>query len=389
MKTRFFMFGTILAVFVLFTHCFKDDPKINEESQLQAPTEATLDDYPRLENSYSVSNMKKALESLQNKSGKGPDNPYAAIRIKPTHFYVKFIPRNEEELLAVKRDTLIELYDHPLDVEDWVIRDFFNSIEYDNRPPELWAAVRVDHQLPKGCPSRILERLFIPDELKINPRGKNTNTFPYADELVEESLRLTGNFDDTQTATAKAGKWTPSGNIKALYNRPLQGLKVRARHWFTTHVGYTKWNGNFTCNGSFKNGKKANYSAVFEQNGLFDVRDGTFGQATHKAVLKIEGKWVESINIGPSLRFSYIYMAAFDRYFLNFRGTSPPVGSGTDSALKISYYHKEGNLSHSAWTNFGVFPSIRIYLKSENEDYAFTPVQIYAVTSHELSHSAH
>jgi hypothetical protein len=404
------MFGTILAVFVLFTHCFKDDPKINEETQLQTPTEETLDDYPRLENPYSVSNMKKALESLQNKSGKGPDNPYAAIRIEPTHLYVKFTPRNEEELLAVKRDTLIELYDHPLDVEDWVIRDFFNFNQDDNRPPELWAAVKVDHRLPRGCPSRILERLHIPDELKTSPRGKNTTAFSYLDKLVEESLQLTGNFDDTQTA--KAGKWTPSGNIKAS-NRPLQGIKVRARRWFTTHVGYTKWNGDFTCDGQFK--RPANYSLIYERKSVFDIRDGAFGQANVDGP-KIQGKWIYNSTGGRPLNYGYVYKAAYDYFYKNPFGThSPPSSPGLQNALKISYYHKNGGSSFQAWktwftattliaiaggASFLIGPlvpqaittallltstnsPIKIYWNNENT------TKIYAVTAHELAHAAH
>ena len=396
MKTTLTRVGTILATMTLFVQCQKDLEGTEVLSQQPQESLQAVDsntDYPRLENPYSVTNMKKALESLKSKTSKGPDNAYAAVNIKPTHLYVKFIPRNEAELSAVKRDTLIELYEHPLDVEDWVIQAYFTYETASNRPPELWAAVKVGHRLPRGCPSQILERLYIPDEMKHNPRGKNTTvSHPFADELVEESFRLTGN--PLNKTTAKAAKWTPSGNIKA-QNRPLQGIKVRARRWLTTHVGYTDSYGNFSCDGDFR--RPANYSLVYERKSVFDVRDGTFGQATVDGP-KIEGAWVYNSTGGKPVNYGYVYKAAYDYFYKNPFGTySPPSSPGLQNALKISYFHKNGGSGFEAWRSWFtplriIIPPLSLFVSSSpvrifKDDHS--PSKIYSVTAHELGHAAH
>ena len=391
MKTKTYVFGIFFALLALFITCENEPSQIDEAIQ-NTIVDDPLANLPRLENPYSVSNMRKALESLQSKTTKGPDNPYTALNIRPTHLYVKFTPRNEHELLAVKQDTLIELYDYPLDVEDWVINRYSESNYRENKPPQLWASIKVDQKIPKGCPSVVLERLFIPNENKINPRGKyNEEPFLFADELIEESFRLTEN--DLSNITAKAAEWTPSGNIKA-QNRPLQGLKVRARRWFTTHVGFTNSVGNFTCNGKFK--RPANYSLVFERKSVFDVRDGTFGQANVDGP-KIKTPWVYNATAGRPLNYSYVYKAAFDYFYKNPFGThDPPSSPGTSNALKISYYHQNGGSGFHAWKTwftpakillplnlFITSSPIRIYREN------YTATKIYAVTAHEIAHAAH
>lgn len=416
MKTTLTRVGTILATITLFVQCQKDlegTEVLSQQPQESLQAADSNTDYPRLENPYSVTNMKKALESLKNKTSKGPDNAYAAVNIRPTHLYVKFIPRNEAELSAVKRDTLIELYEHPLDVEDWVIQTYFTYDTASNRPPELWAAVKVGHRLPRGCPSQILERLYIPDEMKHNPRGKNTTvSHPFADELVEESFRLTGN--PLNKTTAKAAKWRPSGSIYTNYIVPIQGIKVRARRWFTTHTGYTNYYGDFICDGTFT--RAANYSLVFERKSVFDVRDGAFGQANVNGP-KIKDPWYYNSTGGRPVNYSYVYKAAYDYFYKNPFGTySPPSSPGLQKALKISYYHKNGSSSFMSWKTWfntaslvviaGVIGTatggvlipraittsllltstnspIKIYWNNDN------PIKIYAVTAHEMAHAAH
>lgn len=67
----------------------------------------------KLENPYSVENMKKALEELQ---GSGMSSK-SSIDISATHLYVRFLPKNEDELTVLKNDTTLDLFDYPLDYE--------------------------------------------------------------------------------------------------------------------------------------------------------------------------------------------------------------------------------------------------------------------------------
>ena len=69
----------------------------------------------KLNNPYSVANMRKAYQSLAltNRSLNASD----AANIKATHYYVKFMPEDEKDLSTLKKDSTIEYYQHPLDVE--------------------------------------------------------------------------------------------------------------------------------------------------------------------------------------------------------------------------------------------------------------------------------
>ena len=66
----------------------------------------------KLENPYSVDNMKKAWNNISS-SGRLSEE----IEIAPTHYYVKFKPVNEEEREILTDDTTLVLYDYPLDYE--------------------------------------------------------------------------------------------------------------------------------------------------------------------------------------------------------------------------------------------------------------------------------
>ena len=76
---------------------------------------------------------------------------------------MKFTPNTEAELQAIKQDTLIELYEHPLDIEITEGIEFVTSNYNLETPPELWASININHNIPEGCPFEILEYLYIPD----------------------------------------------------------------------------------------------------------------------------------------------------------------------------------------------------------------------------------
>lgn len=64
----------------------------------------------QLENPYSIENMQKAMENMESQLK-------SAIKVKTTHYYVRFRPKSEQELEILKRDSTIDIYDYPLDVE--------------------------------------------------------------------------------------------------------------------------------------------------------------------------------------------------------------------------------------------------------------------------------
>jgi hypothetical protein len=168
----------------------------------------------KLENPYSVVNMRKAWESLQAKSKVSKDG-----EIKATHLYVKFKPKDEDELAILKTDSTLVLYDVPLDHEMSEEGEFYHDPELPiDQPTYQYASIPVSQEIPKDVEFEILEELFIPDE-EIDSDGDEKSSFASKEtiyQLVDESLRLTGNLDVEEIAgsvTAKR-KWRPAGIIR-------------------------------------------------------------------------------------------------------------------------------------------------------------------------------
>jgi len=287
----------------------------------------------KLENPYSVANMKKAFDNLQKHKGRAKTMG-GISEVTTTHLYIKFKPKTEEELDILKSDTTLILYDYPLDYRIEEGGSYYHDPEVPaDQPTYQYCAVGVDKQLPSGVEYEVLEELFIPDEDKIEDdeeenavRAKKAST-TFAYNLVDEALRITGNLEEDEknlAVRARRSKWRPAGRVRvwdnsnidvviinkvfdhwvtydctpyggynpmtgrtvppqtcrrAVYRNdttiirnnyvPVEGVEVRARRWFTTHKGYTNSQGNYSCNGRFR--RPANYSIVWERRN-FEIR---------------------------------------------------------------------------------------------------------------------
>ena len=118
-----------------------------------------------------------------------------------------------------------------------------------------------------------MEELFIPDEEKDNAEPIVTRSGAALSEttinsLIDEALRITNNYEP-EIATTRASNWRPSGKITYyddVFGKTIgmEGVKVQARRWFTTHTGYPNaTTGYYSCDGTFK--RPANYSFDFER----------------------------------------------------------------------------------------------------------------------------
>lgn len=350
----------------------------------------------KLENPYSVANMQKAFEQLlpQTRS-KAQD-----LEIKATHLYVKFSPKTEEELDLLKMDTSLELYPYPLDYE--ILGQSGNNIyvnhtEKNGKPCDYYAAVKVDKILPSDIEYEILEELFIPDEDCDNQtltRSGNSLDENFVDDLVDMSLKLTGNWNENEIVTKGKSKWRPAGTITYYdeihqKNLGVEGLKIRAKRWFTTHVGYTNAQGYFSCDGEFK--RPADYSLNFERED-FHVKD----QEIVRNDLK--GDWNyhiirEEVEHGPlkvtsTYTYATIFRAAYHYCYKDIQGLHrPPTREGLQAKIKIEPINENKGELDGVFTH-GFFMGItskhiEIYNHHKPID------KIYSTTIHELAHSAH
>lgn len=344
----------------------------------------------KMENPYSVSNMKKAWKNLENKvkASKNGD-------IKATHLYVKFKPQTEEHLSILKMDSTIVLYDIPLDYEIKVNGNFYRDPNMpEGQPTYQYAALPVDQKLPSIVPYEILEELFIPDEDgDFTETSKNMFASKITiDMLVDESLVLTGNLnvEDAGSSLSAKSKWKPSGIIKVWDDEKstyvgVAGLRVKARRWFTTHNGFTDANGYYSCDGRFR--RDANYSFEWERY-EFEVRKDGFLNTAGYGGPKKRGSWSINIRNGEQEFFATIFRAAHHYYYNNIKGLRRPPNNGvlkTQLKLRAVFEtNSDTNGSHCAACRFfGINSAIRIYNPTRNT------MDLYGTIIHELAHASH
>lgn len=393
----------LLAVVVkIFSACQKEDemvdssqkPSLNLESENSILAQGMTVLGKKLENPYSLENMRKALSLLES-TGQLKSVSLDSSDIQPTDLYVRFLPKNDQELDLIKRDTLLDFYDYPLDYEienpgtyyhDPSLPDTAITWQYTVVPPN-YNFPPVEHE--------VLAQLFMLED------GADTTSLKSAHlgylnwvALENKALEITNNLDEESKTgnVLKRSRWQPKGRIMAWDNVKrnfisLEGVYVRARRWDTTHTGYTDSNGFFACGGTFK--RPANYSIIWERAD-WDIRNGTIGQAYYNGP-KMTGDWNLNINKGgKSIMYATIHSAAYNYYNKNPFGTHlPPENKWYRSSIKIGYYDKDGSSlgDYAKWRNWLTWPQIRIYGSASGT--TRTTTEIYATTSHELAHAEH
>ena len=237
---QIFLIAFIIINALFITSC---DKQLDELQPINEDISSFLG--KKLENPYSVKNMRKAFENLKQNDKSG---------ITVSHLYIKFKPKNEDDLNLIKRDSTLNLFNYPLDYEVVEGQEAYRDPEVStSQPTYLYASIKVDYDIP-DVEYEVIEELFIPEEIE-----EKNDSF-YTDDLVYEALRITNNLDYDENE--KGSKWRPKGTIKLWDKTKNQyvfpdGLKVRATRWFTTHTGFVNTNGYYSCNGRFRG--KARY----------------------------------------------------------------------------------------------------------------------------------
>ncbi len=113
---------------------------------------------------YTVENMQRAVEYINSHV---QNSKYTKKVIKPTHYYIKFIPTTEEHLQILDemdKDTSIVLFNYPLHYEILQPGSFLQGQSPEEiKYAELYTTVPVHYQFP-GVPYEIIEELYEPAE---------------------------------------------------------------------------------------------------------------------------------------------------------------------------------------------------------------------------------
>lgn len=305
---------------ILMYSCQNDDESF--KGQMSEPTVSQVlesDSLPqiklgeKLENPYSVANMKRAYESLKEKRALVAASSSSSvttlsteqdIEIETTDYYVKFWIETDEQKNMLIADSL-NLSDIPLDVE--VLEEGIQFIDEETEKEEahwVYTAVTKDYAFRPEITYEILEDLFLIEPSTIEGQEEDEETQQGSNQFVtnaieqngflldleEESLRMTGNLgpqDDKATSSAhgkaslfwkRKSKKTPQGYVR-VYNtvtrqlEPVVGIKIKTRRWFKWAKGWTNSQGFYRVNRGYRNSVR--YTAVFKNTRGFKIWPST------------------------------------------------------------------------------------------------------------------
>ncbi len=334
--------------------------------------------------------------------------------IEATHYYIKFMPANEAEYSKLKMDSNLIIYPFPLDVAVSKYSGNYRDPSVPKGVPTYqYASVPVNYILP-NVPYTKLEDLYLPDEsskgTKVTIKGGGGSSYSISGrELVNQSIcdeepeipdysRVLPPPEDCEedyggggpsTGTgAPAGEWRPSGRI-TMYDEVLgqtigiNGMKVRARRWFTTYTGITDANGYYHVDGTFT--RPANYWLNFERYDFAIVSEAELNSLEISGP-KQEAPWNRDLT-GYDKYYATIFRAAFHYYYKDIQGLRrPPQSSFWERQVKIEAINRDE--APSGYTNpvhtwFGVNDLVEISTFERTSEYT------YATTIHELAHASH
>ncbi len=352
----------------------------------------------RLENPYSVGNMQKAYDNL---NSKGELRQKSNIVIEATHYYVRFLPKDGEELGILNADTTIHLFDYPLDVQIEQEGVYYHDPSLtDSAITWQYTVVPVNYSFPSIQYEKLAD-LFLNEEKKNLKSAKVSSSF--YEQLEEESFKLTGNEDDLTNLDdkesiqlkSKSSKWNPDGYIKVYDDalgswQPIVGLTVRARRWFTIKKATTNSSGYFRT-GDFK--RPVNYSIKWEHPNRFDIRKGSYGQAYTNGPKK-KGRWNQSYN-KDNFYWAYgiVFRAAHIYYTQNWRWgiKTPPYNRGLlKQNLHIGIKDKNSNNAphYFDFNKFWQSAQVVLYYPFSGS-YTRSSENVFATTIHEVAHASH
>lgn len=393
----------VASAALMFAAC--SEP-LQEEAEIE-PTPSMLDEHltingdaedtpivlgEKLNNPYTLDNMRLAIEELNKQH-----LTKSAIRtdIKPTHYYIKFKPKNEDDINRLESDTTIFFYSYPLDYEIIECGSNYHDPELPaDVPTYQYCAVAVDQKLP-DVEYEILEELYILEDVNVYEDGKG-NCKPslskrakieYWDELEDAALELAGNnkLSEAETLLKKKDKyWQPGGYLyyydtKNKTDIALEGVPVHIRvSMFVGHQCCTAENGYFSFS-QIKKKKDVTYSIKWKRAN-FKIRPNTGVNAAETILAKNSKSRINKTFNTSEVDWKYanVFRAAHYYYYKNIDGLSHPK----DDNLTLRVCGDNTSINGKCGKHF-IGSDIHIYNLSRPSD------EIFCTTIHEIGHWVH
>ena len=416
----------------------EEQEALTEEGSSSTELEGELILGDKLENPYSVANMQKALTALNQTSKSYTGKTLSMSEIEATHYYIKVLIENQEQLEAFETDS-INLSEIPMDVEIEQEGSYYEGEFLTEKKEKQWfyTAIPVDYQLPSDLTYEKLEDLFLQEEEDEEDQALTASTgrsassaisSDFLNDLEEEALKLTDNYEELEdegVSSERRKRKRPKGTI-TVYNTetgkndPVVGIKVKTRRWFKWGHGWTNSDGKYSINRKYR--RSVHYTIVFKntigfkvRNDLLAISAGRFHPGKHSrsgySVRFIHSKgWrMATVNNATVKYFNYCSQLGITKPHSNLRiqtnkkksdkGSSAGmlrrtwrlVGFYTRSSLK-GYLKSIGiNLV----TNGILTSKLRYFLPDliiKTGDNAYSSKKtfgVYKSTFHELAHASH
>ena len=351
----------------------------------------------RLENPYSVANVKEALAALY------PTR--ASVDVPVTDYYVRFLPKDTEEfnLLA---DLGVDLLDYPMDREILKDGDYYHDPEVpEGEITWQYAVVPPDFDFPQGIRYEILDECFIPDE-EVETRSPGDFDWNAVERMAFEVTGNSGLLEpETRAKTKPAGSITiVDDRLKSKKAVGVAGVKMIANVFVKIATTFTDENGDYQFSTKFS--AKPHYRICFKNKVGFSIglnlilipaSISTLGKASSSGIDCV----IDNNSDATLFRRCVVNNAAYDYYkkcqtsgvamppknirfwILNILRPSCALmmhhGALLDNKLVSKYLGKYVSLVRL------FAPDITIGSKGKNGDYA----ELYSATVHEMSHASH
>lgn len=332
-------------------------------------------------NPYTVSNMQSAYSTLSN-SGIIPSHP---INIRTTYYYVKFKPQNSNQYEALTSDSTIDFSDIPIEANITQDGDYYHDPSLpDSIPTYQYAAVPPNYHFIDSIPYEIISNVYIPETDSSFIDG-SSSTDAYIDKLLDQSYIQTNNFEDTVKNDPQRSCFYPGGTIRVFDTRlntyiGMEGVRVRARRWFTTYYAFPDYNGNYRMASCFR--RPCNYSLVYARS-PFAIRWHLLGTTAWINGPKLSGDWNFDMANGIYRFAGHIFRGAF-RY--NYKDIGPLIGPGSRRQIYIAV---NGSNPNHIGVDWDWAPIIKIWRYFSGTDVELGSDDVFSTTSHETTHAVH
>lgn len=406
MKKYYFLF--LVFLFPVTPGCSSDELYVEEDVQLTkgavgdigssnpggltnyADGQVALgDEIPEV---YSVSALRTAYQARYPNGGQyGPDG------IKKTHYYVRFLPKTEEEFYSIDHLDLSPLPYHK------EITQGGSSYRDPNIPEGQYSwqyAIIPVNKLITTVEYQILEELFLVDE-NLNgtpgapgPSGPGGATMSYDFwRTLTESSESMATGGSGQAGPPGSAWWYPSGRIRTyddLLGTYIPVVNAEVVIWHGTRKTTVRTD----ANGSFRSNKDFLTSKVFYRlnwrGDKFTIYEDSFCDLAFMCNgERKSGPWY--VDITPSSynrkQLASIYRACDRTYRKDYLSMTRPEFDGRVGIRYVDGVGPSLGRFRGGIVTSRVFPAIKIWAK-DREGYRKSN-DIFGTAIHELAHAAH